>query len=60
MGKYFCVCMVLLLTGCGKMKNSNNLKPKIIEEISFKANDFISVNPAYTRLIESDSGNYLF
>ncbi|MFC4874327.1 hypothetical protein ACFPFU_21670 [Negadavirga shengliensis] len=52
--------MVLLLTGCGKMKNSNNLKPKIIEEISFKANDFISVNPAYTRLIESDSGNYLF
>lgn len=52
--------MVLFLTGCDKMKNSINLKPKIVDEISFKANDFISVNPAYTRLIESDSGNYLF
>jgi hypothetical protein len=31
-----------------------------VESVVFPARDFIAVNPAYTHLVESDSGSYLF
>nr|MBI1231655.1 DUF4221 domain-containing protein [Cytophagales bacterium] len=49
-----------MLLGCGEHPSKGIMRIVEVEEVVFTANDFISVNPAFTRMIETDSSNLLF
>ncbi|MCC5936872.1 MAG: DUF4221 family protein [Lunatimonas sp.] len=56
----FIIFLSLLSSGCKKKTQERHFKMEIIEEISIKTNDLISVNPGNTKFIETDSGTFLF
>jgi hypothetical protein len=45
---------------CNSLNEQQVLKLKVVDEVVFKANDLIPVNPSNMQYIEADSGNYLF
>lgn len=54
------VSISLLIWGCNSQEKKQKWSLKVVDEVVFKANDLIPVNPSNMQFIEADSGNYLF
>nr|MBI1230632.1 DUF4221 domain-containing protein [Cytophagales bacterium] len=51
---------LILLCACQKPSENKTLKIEIVKELKIKPEVMMAPDPAQARLIESDSGNYLF
>ena len=51
---------LILLCSCQKTSENKSLAIEIVKELKIKPEVFMAPNPSSTRLVESDSGQFLF